>query len=52
LATTKELLRRFVQDRPDRRTATRGSADARLTVECKEGLRAFLNRRPAPWIVR
>jgi methylglutaconyl-CoA hydratase len=50
LAMTKELLRRFVQERPDRRTAARGSADARLTVECKEGLRAFLEKRPAPWV--
>lgn len=52
LATTKELLRQFAQHRPDRHEAARGSADARLTVECKEGLRAFLDKRPAPWTKR
>jgi methylglutaconyl-CoA hydratase len=49
LARTKELLRRFRQEPPDRRAAARGSADARLTVESKEGLRAFLEKRPVPW---
>jgi methylglutaconyl-CoA hydratase len=49
LATTKQYLERFGQGPADRREAARGSADARLTVECKEGLRAFLDKRPAPW---
>lgn len=49
LARTKELLRQFGNISHLRHEATRGSALARLTVECKEGLRAFLDKRPAPW---
>jgi methylglutaconyl-CoA hydratase len=52
LATTKEFLRRFAHGTADRGGAARGSAEARLTVECKEGLRAFLEKRPAPWTKR
>jgi methylglutaconyl-CoA hydratase len=48
LATTKEFLRLFDRQQP-RAQFARGSADARLTVECKAGLRAFLDKRPAPW---
>jgi methylglutaconyl-CoA hydratase len=48
VARTKELLQRFGRQTPADEAA-RGSADARLTVECKEGLRAFLEKRPAPW---
>jgi len=48
VATTKQFLQRFSRQ-PSAGEAARGSAEARLTVECKEGLRAFLDKRPAPW---
>jgi methylglutaconyl-CoA hydratase len=49
LATTKRYLERFSPVAGVQAEAARGSAEARLTVECKEGLRAFLDKRPAPW---
>jgi methylglutaconyl-CoA hydratase len=50
LATTKAFLQRFNRNASSQGEAARGSADARVTVECKEGLRAFFDKRPAPWI--
>jgi enoyl-CoA hydratase/carnithine racemase len=50
LARTKELLAEFSAGPLARDKAAKGSADARLTVECKEGLRAFLEKRVAPWM--
>jgi methylglutaconyl-CoA hydratase len=52
LATTKALLQRFARQEVSRDEAARGSAEARLTVECKDGLRAFLEKRPAPWVTQ
>lgn len=50
LATTKELLRRCsVQAVPVADLAT-ASAEPRLTDECKGGLTAFFEKRPAPWV--
>jgi methylglutaconyl-CoA hydratase len=49
LRMTKELLQRFDPGLRVKAEYAKGSADARLTVECKEGLRAFLNKQPAPW---
>lgn len=49
LATTKALLAKFAGPEDARAEAAKGSAFARLTVECKEGLKAFLEKRPAPW---
>lgn len=49
LATTKAILQRFHPAKTDPADFARGSANARLTVECKEGLRAFLEKRTAPW---
>jgi len=49
LATTKALLAKFAGPEEARAEAARGSAFARLTVECKEGLKSFLEKRPAPW---
>jgi methylglutaconyl-CoA hydratase len=49
LADTKAFLERVHGHTVGQDEAARGSADARLTVECKEGLRAFLEKRPAPW---
>jgi methylglutaconyl-CoA hydratase len=49
LATTKALLAKFAGPEEAREEAARGSAFARLTVECKEGLKAFVEKRPVPW---
>lgn len=49
LAKTKELLRRFSPFASALQAANE-SAAARLQVECREGLRAFLEKRPAPWV--
>lgn len=50
LATTKDLLRRCsVQAVPVADLAT-ASAEPRLTDECKGGLRAFFDKKPAPWV--
>ncbi|GBD36745.1 2,3-dehydroadipyl-CoA hydratase [bacterium HR36] len=49
LAKTKELLRRF-SPFASACLAAAESAAARLQVECREGLRAFLEKRPAPWV--
>lgn len=49
LATTKELLLRCsVQAVPVAELAT-ASAEPRLTDECRGGLRAFFDKKPAPW---
>jgi methylglutaconyl-CoA hydratase len=50
LATTKSFLQSFQRGHTSRVAFAKGSADARLTIECKEGLRAFLQKQPAPWI--
>jgi len=49
LAKTKELLRRF-SPFASAAQAAQESALSRLQVECREGLQAFLEKRPAPWI--
>ncbi|MCS7015670.1 MAG: enoyl-CoA hydratase-related protein [Gemmatales bacterium] len=49
LAKTKELLRRFSPFTSASQVAEE-SASSRLQVECREGLRAFLEKRPAPWV--
>ncbi|MCS7166898.1 MAG: enoyl-CoA hydratase-related protein [Gemmatales bacterium] len=49
LAKTKELLRRFSPFITASQAAEE-SALARLQIECREGLRAFLEKRPAPWV--
>jgi methylglutaconyl-CoA hydratase len=50
LGTTKELLRRCsVQAVPVAELAT-ASAEPRLTDECRGGLRAFFDKRSAPWV--
>lgn len=50
LATTKGLLRRCsVQAVPVNELAT-ASAEPRLTDECKGGLRAFFDKKAAPWV--
>lgn len=50
MATTKELLRRCsVQAIPVEDLAT-ASAEPRLSDECRGGLMAFFEKKPAPWI--
>jgi methylglutaconyl-CoA hydratase len=49
LTNTKNLLHLF-DPTPAGQNLAWGSANARLTVECKEGLRAFFDKRPAPWM--
>jgi methylglutaconyl-CoA hydratase len=51
LAVTKLLL--FQMDEPSRslrQQTARESAEARLHIEAKEGLKAFLQKQPAPWL--
>ncbi|MBA4188661.1 MAG: enoyl-CoA hydratase [Planctomycetaceae bacterium] len=52
LTTTKELLRRFGHQNVSVEELARGSAEPRLTDECKHGLTAFFEKRPAPWSPR
>lgn len=49
LALTKSLLRRFSHQSASVEETARASAAPRLTQECHEGLRAFFEKRPAPW---
>ena len=49
LARTKELLSLFSRQAVGLEEAAKASAAPRLTEECKQGLEAFFNKRPAPW---
>ncbi|MFO0823639.1 MAG: enoyl-CoA hydratase-related protein [Gemmataceae bacterium] len=49
LATTKDLLRRCGHQAVPVEELARGSAEPRLTDECKHGLTAFFEKKPAPW---
>ncbi len=49
LARTKEFLRQFSRQSLSIEEAARGSAAPRLTEECRQGLEAFFDKRPAPW---
>jgi methylglutaconyl-CoA hydratase len=49
LATTKELLRRCSRQAVGVDELARASAEPRLTDECRGGLAAFFDKRPAPW---
>ncbi len=49
LTRTKELLHQFSRQAVSVEEAARGSAAPRLTDECRQGLRAFFAKRPAPW---
>ena len=50
LATTKDLLRRCSPRAMSVEELARGSAEPRLTDECKHGLTAFFEKKPAPWV--
>jgi methylglutaconyl-CoA hydratase len=49
LAATKELLRRCSRQAVATDELARASAEPRLTDECRHGLAAFFDKRPAPW---
>jgi methylglutaconyl-CoA hydratase len=49
LARTKQFLAQFSRQAMSIEDAARGSAAPRLTDECRQGLRAFFAKRPAPW---
>jgi methylglutaconyl-CoA hydratase len=50
LTSTKSLLQRFSRQALSLEEVAHASAGPRLTEECKAGLRAFFDRRPAPWV--
>jgi methylglutaconyl-CoA hydratase len=50
LARTKNLLHRFSRQTLSVEEAAKASAAPRLTDECQQGLRAFFNKQPAPWV--
>jgi methylglutaconyl-CoA hydratase len=50
LATTKDLLVRFSRQALSIAEAAQASAAPRLGQECREGLTAFFNKQPAPWV--
>jgi methylglutaconyl-CoA hydratase len=52
LAKTKEFLRLFSRQALSIEEAAQGSAAPRLSEECQQGLRAFFDKQPAPWIRR
>jgi methylglutaconyl-CoA hydratase len=49
LATTKDLLKRFSPHALSVEEGARASAAPRLGAECRDGLAAFFDKRPAPW---
>ena len=50
LATTKELLRRCSPQNVPVSELANASAEPRLTDECRGGLTAFFDKKPAPWV--
>jgi methylglutaconyl-CoA hydratase len=49
LATTKDFLRRCSRHGMSVEELARGSAEPRLTDECRAGLAAFFDKKPVPW---
>ena len=49
LAATKELLRRCSRQSMSVEELAKASAEPRLTDECRHGLTAFFDKKPAPW---
>jgi methylglutaconyl-CoA hydratase len=49
LAATKDLLHRFSRQAVSVEDAAKASAAPRLGEECRQGLRAFFEKRPTPW---
>jgi methylglutaconyl-CoA hydratase len=50
LVSTKALLHQFSRQALSVEEAAKASAAPRLTDECREGLKAFFEKRPAPWV--
>jgi methylglutaconyl-CoA hydratase len=50
LTKTKELLRQFSRQTLSVAELAKASAEPRLTPECRDGLTAFFDKKPAPWI--
>jgi methylglutaconyl-CoA hydratase len=50
LATTKDLLRRCSHQAMPVEDLAEASAEPRLTEECRGGLAAFFDKKPAPWV--
>lgn len=50
LATTKSLLIRCSRQAVGMDDLARASAEPRLTDECRGGLKAFFDKKPAPWV--
>lgn len=50
LKRTKELLHQFSHQSVSVEEAAKASAAPRLTEECKQGLRAFFDKKPVPWV--
>jgi methylglutaconyl-CoA hydratase len=50
LANTKALLHRFSRQALSIEEAAQASAAPRLTDECRQGLQAFFDKKPAPWL--
>jgi methylglutaconyl-CoA hydratase len=50
LTKTKEFLHRCSRHGPSVEELARGSAEPRLTDECRHGLTAFFDKKPAPWV--
>ena len=52
LAQTKDLLRTFSRQAMSVDELAKSSAEPRLTEECRDGLTAFFEKKPAPWVPR
>ena len=50
LIRTKELLATFSQQATSIEEAAKASAAPRLTEECRQGLEAFFEKKPVPWV--
>jgi methylglutaconyl-CoA hydratase len=49
LAQTKALMHQFSRQAMSIDEAAKASAEPRLSDECRQGLQAFFDKRPAPW---
>jgi methylglutaconyl-CoA hydratase len=52
LAATKKLLKDFSRQALSVEEAAKASAAPRLSEECRQGLRAFFEKKPAPWVAK
>lgn len=50
IARTKELITEYSHHASSIEESARASASPRLTEECQQGLRAFFDKKPAPWV--